>query len=291
MSVPGGPPYAQQPMQQMQQPPGGMPPRQAGPADPARAASIMLLAAAGLMFIGLISKSWLTASAGGRDISIAIGPLGAEMCRGGDCIGAPTGKLPGDIELFMYLALISGFAAVAGAAVIGGMTMSGKRNIPLPPKIAQGLFGLASASMIIFIVRMFSEQGDMSPGWAMFPAIGGAVLASIGMKKLSPFVTGSLPTAQAYGQAGAQPMQYGGQPYGAQQSQPMQPYGAQQSQPMQPYGAQQSQPMQPYGAQQSQPMQPQQPQQAAPSCPRCGTPLQFVQQYQRWFCSREQQYI
>jgi hypothetical protein len=31
--------------------------------------------------------------------------------------------------------------------------------------------------------------------------------------------------------------------------------------------------------------------QAAPSCPRCGQPLQFVAQYQRWFCGYEQQYV
>lgn len=226
----------------------------------------MLLAAAALMFVGLISKSWLTASEGSHGgVTVGIGPLGAEMCKRGECVGAPTGAMPGNIELFMYLALIAGFAAVAGAAVIGGITVSGKRHIPVPPNIALGLFGIASGAMVIFVVRVFAEGGDLSPGWAMFPGIGGAVLASVGMKKLTPFVTGSMPTAVAG--------------YGAQQSQPMQPYGAQQSQPMQPYGGQPQQMQQP------------QPQQGVPNCPRCGTPLQFVQQYQRWFCSREQQYI
>jgi hypothetical protein len=41
------------------------------------------------------------------------------------------------------------------------------------------------------------------------------------------------------------------------------------------------------------------PPQAAPAmpppqvhnCPRCGTQLQFVAQYQRWFCPSEQQYL
>lgn len=33
------------------------------------------------------------------------------------------------------------------------------------------------------------------------------------------------------------------------------------------------------------------PAQAAPNCPRCGQPLQFVAQYQRWFCGHEQQYV
>lgn len=33
------------------------------------------------------------------------------------------------------------------------------------------------------------------------------------------------------------------------------------------------------------------PQPGAPACPRCGQPLEFVAQYQRWFCGREQQYV
>jgi hypothetical protein len=75
-------------------------------------------------------------------------------------------------------------------------------------------------------------------------------------------------------------------------------------QPQAPYGQPPMQ-QQPYQQQRPvSPMQPQaQPQQAvastmpgpgaggAPTCPRCGSPLQFVAQYQRWFCSRENQYV
>jgi hypothetical protein len=46
----------------------------------------------------------------------------------------------------------------------------------------------------------------------------------------------------------------------------------------------------PYGAPPPQGGPPPQPQ-AAHSCPRCGQPLQFVAQYQRWFCGNEQQYV
>lgn len=95
---------------------------------------------------------------------------------------------------------------------------------------------------------------------------------------------------QQYGQPGGQPQgygqpqgQYGGQPQGQYGQPPQQPYG--QPQQGQPYGGQpqQGQP-QPYGGQ---------PQGAPPAqmCPRCGKPLQFVAQYQRWFCGAEQQYV
>ena len=274
------------------------------------------------MFIGLVSKAWVTASMGSRDGSLHIGPLGLERCMGSVCIDAPGGKMPGDIELLMMLSLISGFASVAAAGAFGGMTLAKKQSsIPVPPRIAQILIGFASAMFMIFVVRIFAEGGHgLGPGWAMFPAIGGGILGSVGMKKLMPFLgQAALPAGspQPYGQ---QP--YGQQPYGqqggygqpnAQQSQPMQPYGqqpgygqpsAQQSQPMQPYGQQpgygqqpqQHQPQQSYG-QQAHAQQPAHaPQQAQPQgdvtkCPRCGQPLQFVQQYQRWFCAAEQQYV
>jgi hypothetical protein len=30
---------------------------------------------------------------------------------------------------------------------------------------------------------------------------------------------------------------------------------------------------------------------SSPVCPTCGQPLRYVQQYQRWYCDREQKYI
>jgi hypothetical protein len=299
----------------------------ARPGDPARTAAIMLVVAAGLTFIGLVSKSWVTASAGMRDISVNIGPLGVEACMGSVCRDAPMNKMPGDVELIRFVALIPGFASVAAGAAFGGLTLAGKRDkIPVAPKVAQIVFGIASFAFVAFIVRIFSEGGHgLGPGWAMFAGIAGVVVGSIGIKKLAPFVGSSMPGAtmsssspaawgaqpgygqpQGYGQppqAYGQPQQGYGQPP-AQQSGGMQPQGGW-GQPQQPQGgygqpaAQQSQPMQPQGgygqpaAQQSQPMpQGAAPQQGGvPNCPRCGQPLQFVQQYQRWFCQREQQYV
>lgn len=30
---------------------------------------------------------------------------------------------------------------------------------------------------------------------------------------------------------------------------------------------------------------------ATPICPTCGSPLRYIQQYQRWYCDREQKYV
>jgi hypothetical protein len=298
------------------------------------------------MFVGLLSKSWVTASAGFRDMKVAIGPLGAEACSGSICRDTPTDKLPGDVVFVMWIALIAGFASVALAGWLGGATLLGKRDKYPPVKLAQLAFGLATFAFVFFIIRMFSEgTRGLAPGWASFPAIVGVVLASVGLKKLRPFLPevasggtaghafgGQLPYGQPpqgpYGQPPqgpyGQPPQgpYGQPPQGPYGQPPQGPYGqppygqpahapighhaphgpppqgppvsapvGQQHHGQPPHG--QSQGMAPPGPppQGMAPPGPPPPQQAVPSCPRCGQPLQFVAQYQRWFCAREQQYV
>lgn len=102
------------------------------------------------------------------------------------------------------------------------------------------------------------------------------------------FIDGLPKYVEAWRQQGAQyggyggPQQHGGAPQqGGPYGGPQQHAGA--SQQGGPYGGPQQHggaPQQggPYGA----------PQQA---CPRCGQPLQFVTQYQRWYCGHEQQYV
>jgi hypothetical protein len=271
----------------------------------------MLVIAAVMILIGTVSKNWISGGRGSRDIHI--GPMGAEACMSSVCIDVPTRGIDGDIEAIMVLAMISGFASAAAAATFGGMALARKTDkIPVPPKLAHVAFGLAAFSMTFFIIRMMSEKGELS--WAGFPAIIGVVLAGVGLKRLTPHLAArpALPPGAQQSQ-GMAPQQYGNQ------SQPMQPFANQSGmQPQQPYGSQpyqqnQSQPMQPqYGQQPQQPQygqqqpqyggQPQQQpmaaphvpppaQQAVPNCPRCGTQLHFVAQYQRWFCPREQQYV
>lgn len=314
----------------------GAAPGPARPADPAKSAAITLVVAAGLMAIALFSKNWIGASGGYGDAKVHIGPMGVEVCGvAGVCVDTGGKGMPGDVELIMMIALISGFAAAALAGWFGGAALGGKKDKLPDPKIAQIAFAAAIGSFLIFVIRIFAEGGSgIGPGWAMFPGIGGAITANIGLSKLKPHLPARMPGApgvagggfppgqpyqQPYGQpqqggwpgaAGQPPQQgygqqphgqqpHGQQPFGQQPSQPMQPQYGQQpgqqphgQQPGQPYG-QQPHGQQPYGqqppAQQSQPMQPQQA--AAPNCPRCGQPLQFVAQYQRWFCAREQQYV
>ena len=217
-----------------------------------KSAAIMLVVAAALILVGTASKNWLSGGRASKDVHI--GPLGIEACMGSMCVDVPTRGIDGDIEAVMMIAMLSGFASAAAAGTFGGMTLAGKRDtIPVPPKVAQICFGVAAFSMTFFVIRMLGEKAELS--WAGFPAIGGVILAGVGLKRLTPYLHTRLALPSG------QPPQTHPDP----------------SQPMQPHMA-------------PPPMPPPQ-QQAAPSCPRCGTQLHFVAQYQRWFCPREQQYV
>jgi hypothetical protein len=278
----------------------------------------MLIVATALILVGTISKNWVTA--GDREDRIHVGPMGAEMCAESRCIEIPLKGIDKDIEIISMFAMLAGFAAAAAAGVFGGMTLAGSKQIPFPPKLANTVFVFALIAMLVFLVRVLAEKANVS--WAGFVAMGGVIVAIVGLSSVKQFLTPrlALPAGQ-----GMQPHQgYGSQPYQqanpyANQSQPMQPQAnpyANQSQPMQPQYQQphpqhggQPQPMHPqhgsqpyqqpmqaqpqYGSQphQAAPHQPPPQQQAVPNCPRCGAQLQFVAQYQRWFCAREQQYV
>ncbi len=237
-----------------------------------KSAAIMLVIAAVLIFVGTISKNWFSGGGAARDVHI--GPLGIEACMGSVCVDVPSRGIDGDISAIMVIAMLSGFASAAAAGLFGVMALTGKADrIPVPPRLAQVAFGLAAFSMTFFAIRMLSEKAELS--WAGFPAIIGVILAGVGLKKLMPYLTArpALPAGQP-----AQP------PY--QQGYPQQPNQSQPMQPQQQYG---SQPYQQPGM--APPAMPPPAQQAVPNCPRCGTQLHFVAQYQRWFCPREQQYV
>jgi hypothetical protein len=310
MSVPGGPPPMQQlpqhPMQPLHQPAGAT-----GPADPAKSTAIALCIAAVLILVGTVSKSWFSADM--RGASVHLGVMGGEVCESGHCIDIPIdklGKRMPELEFFAMIGMLGGFAAAAAAGVFGGMTLAGKKDKLPPLKLAQIAYGIASFGMTAFFIRIIAEggKGDVGPSWAIVPGLGGVIFAFVMTNKLKAF----LPTAPALPAGAPQPGGFYGHQGYANSSQPMQPQNpyANQSQPMQPQNpyANQSQPMQPQNpyANQSQPMQnpyanqsqPMQPQMGAPPaqqqqhpCPRCGTPLQFVAQYQRWFCPRENNYV
>jgi hypothetical protein len=234
MSVPGGAP----PMHYQQPPGGGYPPGVSKPSsqqDPAVLAAIMLCAAAVLIFVGLISKSWLSFSAGGMDGRGYVAPLGAQICTKELCVQQ---SLTGLLSMFALVGLLTGFASAAAAGMYGVMTIIGLRQrIPLPPRFGQFVFYAGAGSLGAFAVYVYYEGGmDIRPGWGVFVGGGGMALAIFGIRKLMPFMSdvGHARPPQFAGGYGAPPYGHGAPQY-PPQPYPPQPY------PPQPYLQQQQQ--------------------------------------------------
>ncbi len=243
--------------------PGQKPPPQQpyhpGPAQPAGdntqlGAGLMIVAAIAII-VGLVSKSFVTASWDEGTESVKIGLLsGMELCDRDECrtVGWGEGRdAKGDIKAVRMIALISGFAA-AGLCGLGAV-MAFSRKRP-PVGVLQGALGVAAFAFTFFIVRWITEgKGEVSPGpgWAGIVGIGGLILGSVVSKTMFKHLApgGVAPAAGAYPAQGHAPP------------------------PPQGYAP------------------PPPPPAATTACTRCGQPAQFVAQYQRWYCPSCQQYL
>jgi hypothetical protein len=244
----------------------------------------MFVAAVGLLYAAFSASWW---SFGEGDMHGSVGLIRGEFCGrgGGDCE---------TFNIFQHVRVNADFLitifqlifilAVIGLAIPTGIMLlkPGRRILSI---FVVSAAGGAALMDIIGLAKNGAHGASPSIGFIAFwlcsiCAITGSILAMVRPRgpqqqhpgyPMQPQMPGGYPQQQGY--APQQPMQQ--QPY-AQQSQPMQP--------MQ---------QQPYSAQQSQPMQPMQPQQApvGQPCPTCQTPVQWVAQYQRWFCQRCQRYV
>jgi hypothetical protein len=165
----------------------------APPVQPARDAKAQMIAfalfgAAAIALVGLVTKSWFTVPEGG------IGLTGVEACHRGQCMSISLGdipKIPGDIPLFAWLALLSGLAAVGSAAAMGGMLLANKAaKIPLVP--INIVFGLAGFSTTMFLFRLYNEEKGLSFGWSGITAIISlVVIGGITKQAVTPRVKGA----------------------------------------------------------------------------------------------------
>lgn len=212
-------------------------------------------------------------------------------------------------EQILHTAFLFNKSLVA-AALIGPLALAGsgyffalatERRLFLI-KTKMGLFALKTENHGLTEIR-YETIAKIEPGGmlnqktvAIHTVDGGKL--PMKLNTIAKFMSGqktfidTLPKyVEAWRQQGAQ---YGGSPqYGGPQQHGGAPQqGGQYGGPQHHGGA----PQQggPYGGPQQHGGAPQQggqygaPQQA---CPRCGQPLQFVDQYQRWYCGHEQQYV
>ncbi len=245
--------------------PGGAP----GPVDPAKTPAIIMLVCAVLLLIAMVTKGWAGASEGRFDIGAGL--FGFEGCRGGECESMEWDRaakrldIPSDVSTFRILGMIAGFLAIGGMAAAGGMALSGNLG-KIPVKPIQGIMGAAAGSLTYFAMRLWMSDDDVNfgPSWGAFVGIGGLIGAGVVLRtKLAPLVEAA---------AGAMPQQgWAGAP---QQQQWQQAPQAPQQQWQQPQAA-----------------APQQQAQQTYPCQTCQQPLQYVAQYQRYYCATCQKYV
>jgi hypothetical protein len=249
------------------------PPQPQGPpaaANPGQTGGILMLVACLALAIGTFTKSWVTASWDEGTESVKMGPLGIEVCDRDECESIGWSKIErgdADIKVTAQLSLFAGIASLVCAGIAGIMALSRSAQ-KIPVGVFVGIFSASAGVMAYFVVRSMSDgKGEISPGpgYSSVLAIGGIMMASIVLKTmLGPLRKPLLAAPAAHG--------YPQQPY---QGQPMQ------QQPMQ---------QQPYAQPGQQMAPPPPPQQMAQACPRCRGQLQYVAQYQRYFCPACQQY-
>jgi hypothetical protein len=234
------------------QQPYGQPPQPVGGAGNTQLGAILMIVAGVCIVVGLVSKSFVTASWDEGSESIKIGFMGVEVCDRDECESVPwdkMGKGDGDIKAVRMIGLISGFLGAGLCAMAALMAFSNKRP---PVGAIQGVLGVAAFSLAYFLFRFISEgKGEMAPGpgFAAFIGLGGVIMGSIVSKTMFKHLAPGMPGA---------PMAYGGQPMA---------HGHPMMAPPPPPPA------------------------ATTPCTRCRQPAQFVAQYQRWYCPSCQQYL
>jgi hypothetical protein len=265
---------------------------------------------AGVLLIGLLSHSWLTARGEG-----GLGPRGVEACGGDECRSISWGDIskdddiPGDLVAFSYLILISGVLAVLAMAGSGAMTLTGKVK-DVPGKATRALLGVNSGFSAFWLMRLLTldEMKGASPGLGVILTFAALITGGVFIQKLitlAAYAKPALPSGPPMGYGQPPGAGYGQPPQGAYGQQP--PQGAYGQQPPQgAYGQQPAIQQQPPPGHQTPPQTPSASPPAAPGqnpglaptmaatpsypCPRCQRPLVFVAQYQRWFCDACKQY-
>jgi len=149
----------------------------------------LLLGCVVLIFVGLVTKSWLTGTS--RGVPIAVGPFGIESCAdGAGCSGVAWGdprlKLPGDVHVFAILTWLSGILAMIAAAGYGTLAFRNLRQRMPPYGYAVAMFVAALGAMIVFAIRVYTESGsNASFGWSLVPALGGAIGGLVLLRRLA----------------------------------------------------------------------------------------------------------
>lgn len=224
--------------------------------DP-RSFAFILVGTALPILIALVTKSW----ASGRGDTIAVGPSGAEICLASTCASVSFSKLGmgGEVGAFAVLSIIAGIAAIATAALFGGLALANKSDKLPPFVVGHAAFGAAAFAMFVFALRVGGGDevslswgplfglGGVGAGWYMFRRLQKTLPAKVAA--FAPVVAGtSTDNERMFGGAAA-PVAAAPTPTAS-------------------------------AAPTDQPTR----------CPKCKGPVEYIPQYQRSWCAKCRQY-
>jgi hypothetical protein len=235
--------------------------------------AILALLAAGLLVTAVVTKSWWKVSE--HDRSMGVGPLGAEMCADGKCVGGPLPTEHGFRTL--GTSTLAASLAAAGFALLAAFVALAKKKTRV-----LGVLGLicsvaALGVAITFVVSAPGKGANDNLAWGMYVGMSGGLLGVIGC---SLIITGVKAAGLQFGvpmtaAPGAKTLML------ADTASTAGPNAATIAPGMASAAATPAPPPKASGK----------PGAMVPPCPRCHGPLQYAAQFKSWFCPRCQSYV
>ncbi len=169
------------------QPTPSYPPQPHAYPPPAAAASnthviggALLLLSALLVSMGLVTKSFVSASHG--DSHVDIGYLGAQACEDGHCRSFDwdeLGDVKSDIKAVRWIGLLGGVGAI-GVSIVAAIFAFQRKQFP--GAVLHAVLGVAAFAFMYFAIRWIGEgKGDFTPlpGLSFALAFSGVILGSV----------------------------------------------------------------------------------------------------------------
>jgi peroxiredoxin len=137
----------------------------------ASTAAILLFVCAAVIAVGMLTKSWATASQGSKDAYVGL--LGSQSCDLGTCTATEAPTL---IRGLGYIGFVGALAAIGGCIAIGAMVLS-KHTAKIPIVAMQAILAGGGGLGLIFLIRALTQGADntLAPGWSALFGLGGVV--------------------------------------------------------------------------------------------------------------------
>ena len=209
------------------------------------------------LLISLVTKSW----ASGRGDTIAVGPLGAEVCVGASCASGTFKQLGmgSEVGALGALTIVTAILAMVAAGLFGGLVLARKEDKLPSYLLGHATFGAAALCSLLFALRVGGGD-EVSISWGPLFALASVGVGWYMLRRLQtslPARVAAQPVAALFGEVAQAPVAATSTPAAAPATMAATP-ATPANQPS--------------------------------SCPKCKGPIDFIPQYQRSWCAKCRQY-